>query len=254
MSENSKIKEIYIKLKDFQDETHFLIYLGTGLCQIAGGLLFTLLVSFLLGLPIIMIYPYLNATLLWIIKLIGWIYIIIGVITMFIPFFKIRYDDSKTVKIITIISIIISILIFPIGPFLALGLKQELKSTESVERKGRNLQLPYFILLIFSGIIHFLIGLLFILIVPDFLEDQLLLLYPYINLRLINLLTIYGYINLIPGFLLCIYSFTSIKFGKIASLETQKLTWKVFRLFIILSSIILLLSFPFGTFFGLLII
>ena len=254
MSYNRNLKSLITKIKVFQEETHFLIYLCTGLFQISGGMLFALLVSFLVGLPIIMAYPYLNATLLWIIKLIGWSYMIIGVITILIPFFKKRNNQNNAIKIISIISIVLSILMLPIGPFLALLLKQELKSTEKVERKVRNMQIPYFFILIFSGIIHLLIGILFVLIIPDLLEDLIPLLYPYINLGLINLLTIYGYINLIPGLLLCICSFTSIKFGKIESMETQKLIIKLLRLIIMFSSIILLLSFPFGTFFGLIII
>ncbi len=254
MSENRKLKNSLTKIKDFQEETHFLIFLGTGLFQISGGMLFTLLVSFLVGLPIIMAYPYLNVTLLWTIKLIGWIYIIIGVLTILVPFFKKRFNENKPIKIITIISIILSIVMFPVGIFLALGLKQELKSPEKIERKVRSLKISYFLLLFFTGVIHLLIGLLFVLILPDLLEDQIPLLYPYINLGLINLLTIYGYVNLIPGSILCICSFTSIKFGKIESMESQRILLKVFRIIIMISSIILLLGFPFGTFFGLIIL
>ena len=253
MSENRKFSKFIGKIKNFQEETHFLIYLGTGLYQIAGGMLFSLLVSFLVGIPIIMAYPYLNTTLLWIIKSIGWIYIIIGVLTIISIFFKKRNSNSLTLKIISIVSIFLSILLLPIGVVLAFCLFQELKSVNKKEQKVRTLQLPYFSLLFFAGIIHVLIGVLFMLIVPDFLEDQITMLYPYINPRIIRLLIIYGYLNLIPGFLLSICSFSAIKFGKIGSMNSQGIILKVIRIIILFSSLLLIISFPFGTFFGLII-
>ena len=50
----TKWKELVEKIRDYDDKTHLSIYLGAGLYQLAMGLVVGVLVSFILGMPIIM--------------------------------------------------------------------------------------------------------------------------------------------------------------------------------------------------------
>jgi len=251
-----KRSKILKNLKDFEKETNFSIYLGTGLYEIIVGLFLALLVSFLIGLPIIMAYPFISPVLLWGIKIFGYLLIAFGIITSISPFLMPRIAENSTperiLKTLLKISTIITFILIPIGIFLGLALKSEISTEKGTERKESSIARYYFLLLFIAGFIHLVIGALLVFVVPSLLEGVADLAFPYITSETMNFLTILGWICLIPGLALLICSFWSKKLGNVESIETLEL--KVITTIIIIASVFLVLVFPIGTFFGLTLI
>ncbi|MHA1279437.1 MAG: hypothetical protein ACTSQI_12215 [Candidatus Helarchaeota archaeon] len=113
---------------------------GGGLFAIVVGLALLLLVSLLLGEMIDTLYPYITSTTLLILKVIGWIYLIPGILTFICGFWagflaRVDFDSPKNkpiskkkIKVIRTIVIITSVgllLAFPIGTFIGLTLLRE---------------------------------------------------------------------------------------------------------------------------------
>ncbi|MGV9171314.1 MAG: hypothetical protein ACOC35_01930 [Promethearchaeia archaeon] len=149
--EKSKLKKITMKLRILQRETNFSPYLGAGLYEIALGMGLTFLVSFLIGLPIVMAYPFLNPTMLWSFKIVGWALFILGLFTCLIPFLKQRLEkDSMILSLIwifTLFNAVILVFLIPIGLFLGLALYQEFKESKTIDRLdlfSQNLSFRYF--------------------------------------------------------------------------------------------------------------
>ncbi len=252
-----KMKELVERIRSYDEKTQFSIYLGTGLYQLTMGLLVAILVSFILGLPIIMAYPYINSILLWILKIYGWIMISFGIFTIISHFIiqRVKEDSTtkKTISYLLRINIIILILV-PFGRNVSSALKTKLKDETKEERKEKTMVRSYFSLLFVSGFIHFLFGGLIIFLLLDLLADEADLLYPYINDNLVTFLEILGWICLIPGIILMICAFASGKLGKIEYINDQGILLKIIRNVILISSVFILLVFPFGTLYGFIII
>lgn len=129
-----------MKEKDLTRHYRFLMW-GGGLILIVVGLGLWLIISFLIGEPLPLLYPYVNENVLLIIEILGWIYIIPGGILFVLGFFarrlaRIGIDTSttdlkkptKTVKylrIFVIISSILLILAVPLGTFVGIVLLRE---------------------------------------------------------------------------------------------------------------------------------
>lgn len=146
-----------MKEKDLTRHYRFLMW-GGGLILIVVGLGLFLIISFLIGEPLALLYPYINETVLLVIEILGWINIIPGVILFVLGFFArklARYGidphknelkgPTKTVKYLRIFVICASILLIiavPIGTFVGIVLIREswmLKSdqiTHTEEKKG----------------------------------------------------------------------------------------------------------------------
>jgi hypothetical protein len=253
----TRSKEFIEKIREYDEKTHFSIYLGTGLYQISMGLLVSILVSFILGLPIIMAYPFVNSILLWILKIYGWIMISFGIFTIIslLIIQKVKEDSTtkKTVRAILKINRFFMILV-PFGRNLSSALKTELQTEVKKERKEKNMVGSYFSLLFVSGFIHALLGALIIFVLLDLAVDQADLLYPYINDNVLTFLEIFGWISIIPGAILMVCAFASGKLGKIEYINDQGISLKIVRNIILVSSVFILVIFPFGTFYGLTII
>jgi hypothetical protein len=255
-----RIKNYVTKIKDYDDKSRFSLFLGTGLYQICIGLILTLLVSLLIRLPIqgLNLYPYLTVTVLSIVKIIGWIIIAFGIYTCLYPFIRQKLTGNELLEKITrfplIVSIIITFLLIPIGPFLGLVLKSEIQKPEKTERKDKSVAKIYFSLLFITGLIHVLFGFLIIYFLPDLFWDNYTKIYPMITVDLLNFLIILGWISLIPGAILMVCAFSSWKFSRVEKIEEQGIILKIVRNMIIFSSIFIVIVFPIGTFFGLTII
>ncbi|MHA1436964.1 MAG: hypothetical protein ACTSPD_05265 [Promethearchaeota archaeon] len=252
---SKKKKELGEKIKNIEKETRISIYLGAGLYQICVGITLTLLVSFLLGLPIIMAYPFITPEILLWIKIIGWFLIILGIITCILPIIR-HYAEKNSpiqsfLKVILFFSALITIILIPIGIFLGLALFSELKRDQDQERKEKSVAILYFLLLFLAGLIHLIIGIILVFILPSILYDYMNLTYPYINYNLIRFLLILGWICLIPGLILILCSFWAIKLSRIQNFKYESLDVKVIRVLILISSAFITLAFPIGTFFGL---
>lgn len=167
----SVFKKIADKLRTLQKETNFSLYLGTGLYEIALGMGLTFLVSFLIGLPIVMAYPILNPTMLWAFKIIGWVLFILGIITCLLPIIIPRLSaDSKILKMLWItmfFNSVILIFLIPIGIFLGLSLYQQFSESKIIEEfelltektRYRYLLLEKVLYVIFSILVGLSIGL-----------------------------------------------------------------------------------------------
>ncbi len=127
---------------------------GGGLILIVLGVGLRLIVSILIGEPFILAYPYLNETVILIIKIIAWINIIPGLVLFVLGFWarsiatygvneKGKEEQKSTkgmryLRIIIIITSLVLILAFPIGTFVGLTLLREswmLKYEEGIESK-----------------------------------------------------------------------------------------------------------------------
>lgn len=256
--ENRKKRAFLNKVKLFEEKTNLSIYLGTGLYQICVGLFFALLVSIIIGLPAILLYPYVTPLILWILKIIGWTLVVFGILICFAPFIRLKTaEGEKGRKILTIflkISVILTFILIPIGIFLGLALKSELKKNDLREKKEKSMSGIYFFLLFVAGFIHLILGALLAIFLPMVIGEYFYLAYPYLNYDLINFLTILGWICLIPGAILIFCSFWSKKLGQINNAGTESKKLKMIRILIVGSSIFIVLNFPVGTFFGLTLI
>ena len=126
--------------KDLTNQYRFLMW-GGGLFSVVIGLALLLLVSFLVGEMIDTLYPYITATILQFLKIMGWIYLISGISIFICGFWagflaridldlpeKFRRKSKKEIKFLRIIVITVSILLliaFPIGTFIGLTLLRE---------------------------------------------------------------------------------------------------------------------------------
>ncbi|MHA1265621.1 MAG: hypothetical protein ACTSRS_10335 [Candidatus Helarchaeota archaeon] len=142
--------------KDLVGHYRFLMW-GGGLILIVVGLGLKLLISFLIGEPLTLLYPYVNETVLLIMEIAAWVNIIPGSLLFILGFFAVklaRYETEiqqkkekgskfwlKILRIIVIITSILLILAFPIGTFVGLILLREswmLKETELNESEEKN--------------------------------------------------------------------------------------------------------------------
>ena len=260
MEENryeSREKIFLKKIREYDEKTHLSIYLGAGLYQLAMGLVVAVLISFILGLPIIMAYPYINSILLWILKIYSWLMISLGIFTILshIIIQKTKEDSAlqNITKMVLKINRYIMILV-PFGRNASSALNSELRTTYEEKRKDRTMARSYFSLLFGAGFIHALLGALIIYLLLDIAVDNADLLYPYINDNLLIFLRTLGWISLIPGMILILCSFASIKLGKIECINDQGFFLKLIRNLILISSVFIVVIFPFGTFYGLIII
>ncbi len=146
-----------MKEKDLARHYRFLMW-GGGLILIVLGLGFFLIISFLIGEPIALLYPYINENVLLIIEIMAWIYLIPGIILFVLGFFakklarygfEIQKNEGKGpnkiekyVRIFVIIASILLIIAVPIGTFVGIVLLREswmLKTdylSETEETKG----------------------------------------------------------------------------------------------------------------------
>ncbi|MFO8019993.1 MAG: hypothetical protein R6U96_15315 [Promethearchaeia archaeon] len=322
------------RLRTLHQKTNFSLYLGAGLYEIALGMGSTFLTSFLIALPIVMAYPFLNPTMLWAFKIVGWVIFILGITTCLIPLIKQWLDENS--KILTLIWVlaffnsVILLFLIPIGLFLGLALYQEVRDSGTINKFnlltgnsrfryliieklvyiltsillglsvglliGGNFKLPfmlgpislfillpagllisvnlrknladkygwklkektvtlyYFLFLFFAGIIHTFLGFLFVFVVPDLLYDAIDLIFPYVTYDTVTFITILGWVNLIPGVILLLSSLWSKKFSSALGEETKSIDLRIIRTLIIISSVILLVVFPIGTFFAIALI
>ncbi|NVM53525.1 MAG: hypothetical protein HWN66_07450 [Candidatus Helarchaeota archaeon] len=143
--------------KDLAGQYRFLMW-GGGLILIVVGLAELLLILFLIGEPIALLYPYVNETVVLILQILGWLNIIPGIIIFILGFWAkklARYginktrdekkDSSKVVKYVrkfVIIASILLIIAFPIGTFVGITLLRESwmleydYASETEEKKG----------------------------------------------------------------------------------------------------------------------
>ncbi|MHA1150950.1 MAG: hypothetical protein ACTSR8_22240 [Promethearchaeota archaeon] len=259
------MKEKIKKIKAAERESNISIYLGSGLFEIIVGLMLAWLVSFLIGLPIIMAYPYISPELLWILKILGWVLVGFGIIIILIPFIKEKVKNTSGMKFFNLflkINVIVIFIFVPIGIFLALALNSEIikeksikmeREEEKMKEKNPMIRL-YFSLLFFAGIIHIFLGVLLVFLLPSLIGGYYELIYPYLNANIMNFLGMIGWICLITGIILFSCSFYSKKLATITSFEGANILSKIVIIAIISASIFLALVFPVGTFFGLTLI
>ena len=126
--------------KDLTKHYRFLMW-GGGLILIVVGLGFRLIISFLIGEPLMLLYPYVNENVLLIIEIIAWIYLIPGILLFVLGFFAkklARYgiDTDKNegkgpykmdiyVRRFVIIAAILLVIAVPIGTFVGIVLLRE---------------------------------------------------------------------------------------------------------------------------------
>jgi len=110
-----------------------------------------------------------------------------------------------------------------------------------------------------GGFLQFLIGVLLLLLPDLFLIDQMDLAYPYLNYTLFLIIAIIGWIDIIVGILLIILGFwggTITKYG--VGLPEEELGKRGgverMRIYLLISSIFLLVGFPIGTFIGIMLL
>jgi len=260
MSRDEKVekrKDIFKKIKELDEQTNLSIYLGTGLYQIFISLLLMIFVSFAMGISVMMISPLLPPILL-IIKIFAWIVLAFGIITILTPFITRKLEKESNVnevmKILLIISTVITYILIPIGPFLGVTLKSEVDKGIEEEREEKSLAGVYFGLLFTAGIIHLLFGYLLAILAPPLLTGLIPMAFPYLTTEFINFLTILGWICLIPGLILIVCSIWCKKLSEVEIIKHSSIDTKIIRNTIIAASIFLVIVFPIGTFFGLTII
>ncbi|MGQ4874203.1 MAG: hypothetical protein ACP6IY_09045 [Promethearchaeia archaeon] len=248
-----KLKKSFEKIKNFEDKTDFSIYLGAGLYEIAIGLLLLFLFKFLIGLYIIMAYPYITPELLYFLKIFGILLTIFGILSIITPIIHFKLNrDLKALNIFVKINSIIIIFLIPMGPFVAIGLWNKSKK----QTLGREKEFPkiYFFIMFIAGLLHIGIGLLMLLIINPTLTSSIKLLYPMINYQLINFLTILAWISLLSGSSIFIISFFSKSLYQIENIRSENLIKKFLVYSLFISSLFLVLVFPIGTFFGLILL
>lgn len=155
------------KAKVYDEKTDFSLYLGPGLYQFMVGLMLLLLVSFLIGLPIVMAHPYINPIMLISFKLIGYGLLILGIITCIIPIIRNKAPENDKAKVfseyLTFYSAIITFLLMPIGLILSFGLYDQYKDirrekSNSAAGKLKLISLASFAILLVLAIIFLILG------------------------------------------------------------------------------------------------
>ncbi len=248
-----KLKKSLEKIKNFEDKTDFSIYLGAGLYEIAIGLLLLFLFKFLIGLYIIMAYPYITPELLYFLRIFGILLIIFGILSVITPLIQSKLNrDLRALNIFVKINSIIIIFLIPMGPFVAIGLWNKSKK-QTLEREKEFPKIYFFIMFI-AGLLHIGIGLLMLLIINPALTSSITLLYPMINYQLINFLTMLAWISLLSGSSIFIISFFSKSLYQIENIRSENLIKKFLVYLLFISSLFLILVFPIGTFFGLILL
>jgi len=251
------------KVKNFQEKTNFTIFLGTGLYQISIGLIVNLLVSILLGASIIIFYPIINPLILRLFITIGWVLIIIGIITSIFPLLKTgimkKNIISKSFIIILKFSAYLSLILIPIGIFLGNGLRSELKAVkinryEQKRKKEKNFYYIYSFLLLLAGFIHLTLGTILLFVLIPIISEEIAFLFPYITYNFFIILQVFGWICFIPGAILIFCSIWSKKLCNYKENVNYSYYLKVIRILILTASTFLIIIFPIGTFFSLILI
>ena len=221
-----------------------LIFLGCGLYQISIGLFIHLILGAILGASLIILYPIINPTLIIILQIIGWVYIIVGIFTGTFIILKDKIKERNVLiifyKIGLFVSAILTFFLIPAGLFIGSSVISELR----LAKNEKKLALHYFFLIFSGGLIHFLLGYLLDFFLVPLLDEELPFLFPYVTPEFIRIVEVLGWISLISGILLVVISFFSIFLVKVQSL----------RFLILISSISLLFIYPLGTWYGLIII
>lgn len=262
---SSKINFYYDNAKKLEKEINFSVFIGGGLYQIAIGMVISLIVSFIISLPVIMAYPYFSPVLYWSLWMFGWALILLGSITILFPFLRRRLgnDDNIThaIQIVVKINAILLMIFIPVGLFLGLGIRKYLLSEESNDKKTKNgliskLQnVPIiFYFMVIGGITHLLLGVVFILVPSLIPRDLYFLIYPYINENLLTFISSLGWISFTSGLIIFIFSFMSWKINPIDDISEGGMVMKLSRYVIIGAAAVMCLVFPIGTFFGLTLI
>ncbi|TFF90802.1 MAG: hypothetical protein EU548_01205, partial [Promethearchaeota archaeon] len=144
--EASKFSQFIATVRKKDEETNLCIYLGSGIYQVSIGIILLFLVSFLIGLPIVMAYPYLNQIMLWSFWILGIFYMVIGVLLTLIPFLWNKFSENtfynRFIKNFVYYDSIAVFYLIPIGIFLGIALQEEYKhisqKNTAAERKGSN--------------------------------------------------------------------------------------------------------------------
>ena len=150
-----------------------------------------------------------------------------------------------------------TMILIPIGIFLGISMKQDLHKMKSIikerkiERKKKKASL-YYLILIFGGLTHIFIGSGILNILIPIIYDEIDFLYPYITFETIILLRFLGWWTLIPGMLLLFCSMWSKFLAR--SISIDKLMVKIIKIVINVASLLILTIFPFGTFFGIILL
>ncbi len=253
-----KTKILRNKIVDYDNKVNFFVYFGTGLYQICVGLFLGLLVSFILGVPTILLYPYVTPVVLWIIKIFSWVLLGFGAITGLYPFLKSKVKPESPIRNIYArllkISVVLTLILVPIGLFLGSALRSELRTELNSVKAEKSIARTYFLLLFLTGLIHTIIGAFLVFFFRSIIARVFDLAFPYITYEMINFLVILGWICLIPGSILIICSFWSKKFSEIEDISREKFSLKAIRMLILSASAFITLVFPIGTFLGLSII
>ncbi len=246
-----KVKNAIITLK-------YSLYLATGLYQLTIGLFINLLVNFLMGVSLIVLYPYINPNILMIFQILAWILIAFGCYTLIFPFIKDCIKQWKypfyIIHLLLKLSMGLTFLLIPFGIFLGISLRSELKSSKvkkNYETEKRNkYACPYTMFTLIPGIFHILLGLLVSSFLVPIILEEIDFLFPYVNYTLINLLNIYGLISIISGSLLVICSIWTNSLIQLEKTYNFTRFFKFIQILIIIGSIGLIIIYPFGTYFG----
>jgi hypothetical protein len=246
------------RVKNMIERTHFSLYLGTGLYQLTFGFFANIVVNFLMGVSLIVLYPYINPLLLMIIEIFGWILISFGCFTISFPLIQDRIKQNKylyyLIQFLLKLSMGLTFLLIPFGIFLGISLHSEIKSSKvksDYEPNNRSKSgLLYTMFTFIPGFFHIILGLLITSILIPLILEEIDFLFPYINYTLINILNIYGWISLISGLILMICSIWSRALLKLKKSNHIPLFFKFIRVLTIISSGGLLIIYPFGTYFG----
>lgn len=249
--------------KFYQEFSKNSIFFGVGLYQVIIGILLNLLISVLLSISIIVFYPIINPMILIFFKVIGWIIVIIGIITGTFPLIRKKLLKNKVtfqvILIILHISAFLCYILIPIGIPLGLSLRFKLKSYKAndpnrLNTKYNNITSMYYFLIFFTGFTHILIGALLLFGVIPLLTKEIKFLFPYVNFALLNILSFFGWICFIPGIVLIFCSIWSRKLSVIERNVKENYFTRIIRILMLCSSALLLIFFPIGTFFGLTLI
>jgi len=120
----------------------------------------------------------------------------------------------------------------------------------------KDLRRHYRFLMWGGGLILIVVGLGFRLIISILIGEPLSLLYPYINENVLLIIEIMAWIYLIPGIVLFVLGFFATKLARYGT-ETNKNEGKgsnkidkYVRIVVIITSILLIIAVPIGTFVG----
>jgi hypothetical protein len=238
--------------------THYILFLGTGLYQLTFGLFAHLLVNFLMGISLIVFYPYITPFLLIDIEIIGWVLVSFGCFTSTFPYIqnwiKQRNFLSSILNFIIKISAVLTFFLIPFGIFLGISLFSEIKfynsKTTNSSQKVNKKRFLHSIFTFICGLFHIILGLLINLILAPFFIEEIDFLFPYINYNIINILNILGWMSSISGLILTICSFWVNSLQLSMQNEHVSHFLRLILILIIMASGALIVIFPFGTYFG----